>query len=71
MRESGLVTVSLTAALATGILGFLLTVKRFPGKILGSLASGIVYAIITFVICLAVLQFSARLSRKKQVAWIR
>ncbi len=58
--------VSLTAAFITGILGFVRTVKSFPDKIAGSLASGIVYAVITFTVCLAVLQFSAGLFRKKQ-----
>ena len=58
--------VSLVAALISGILGFVFTVKRFPDKIAGSLASGIAYAVITFTVCFAVLQFSAGLFRKKQ-----
>lgn len=60
------IAVSLTSALAAGTLGFLHTVKNFPDRILGSIASGIVYAVITFTICFGVLQFSARLFRKKQ-----
>ncbi len=58
--------VSLVAALICGILGFVRTVKNYPDKIAGSLASGIVYAMITFTVCFAVLQFSADLFRKKQ-----
>ena len=65
-NTSSNLAVSLTAALITGILGFIFTVKRFPDKIAGSLASGIVYAVITFTVCFAVLQFSADLFRKKQ-----
>ncbi len=65
-NTSSNLAVSLTAALITGILGFVFTVKRFPDKIAGSLASGVVYAVITFTVCFAVLQFSADLFRKKQ-----
>ena len=65
-NSSSNLAVSLTAALITGILGFIFTVKRFPDKIAGSLASGVVYAVITFTVCFAVLQFSADLFRKKQ-----
>ena len=60
------IVVSLTSALVVGILGFVYTVKRFPDKILGSIAAGIVYAIVAFVICLVGLQFSAHLFKKKQ-----
>lgn len=60
------IAVSLASALVAGILGFVYTVKRFPDKILGSIASGIVYAIVTFVVCFVVLQFSAQLFKKKQ-----
>ena len=60
------IAVSLTSALAAGILGFVRTVKRFPDKILGSIATGITYAMITFVLCFAGLQFSAQLFKKKQ-----
>ncbi len=65
-NTSSNVIVSLTAALITGILGFVRTLKNFPDKIAGSLASGIVYAVITFTVCFAVLQFSAGVFRKKQ-----
>ncbi len=65
-NTSSNLAVALTAALITGILGFIFTVKRFPDKIAGSLASGVVYAVITFTVCFAVLQFSAGLFRKKQ-----
>ena len=60
------IVISLASALVAGILGFVYTVKRFPDKILGSIASGIVYAIVTFVVCFVVLQFSAQLFKKKQ-----
>ena len=60
------IAVSLASSLITGILGFVYTVKRFPDRILGSIASGIVYAIVTFVVCFVVLQFSAQLFKKKQ-----
>ncbi len=60
------ITVSLITALVTGMLGFVYTVRRFPDKILGSIASGIVYAIIGFVVCFAALQFSAQLFKKRQ-----
>lgn len=60
------IMVSLTSALVAGILGFVHTVKRFPNKILGSIAAGIVYAIITFTVCFIILQFSAQLFKKKQ-----
>ena len=65
-NTSSNVIVSLTAALITGILGFIRTVKSFPDKIAGSLASGIMYAMITFAVCFAVLQLSADFFRKKQ-----
>ncbi len=60
------IAVSLTSALAAGILGFVRTVKRFPDKIAGSIATGIAYAIMIFVVCFAGLQFSAQLFKKKQ-----
>ncbi len=60
------IVVSLASAFVAGILGFVYTVKRFPDRILGSIASGIVYAIVTFVVCFVVLQFSAQLFKKKQ-----
>ena len=60
------IAVSLTSALAAGILGFVRTVKRFPDKIAGSIATGIAYAIMIFVVCFAALQFSAQLFKKKQ-----
>ncbi len=65
-NTSSNLAVALTAALITGALGFIFTVKRFPDKIAGSLASGIVYAVIAFTVCFAVLQLSADLFRKKQ-----
>lgn len=60
------IVVSLTGGLAAGIVGFVYTVRRFPDKILGSIASGIVYAIIAFIVCFAGLQFSAKLFKKRQ-----
>ena len=60
------VAVSLKGALVAGILGFVYTVRRFPDKIAGSVASGIVYAIMIFTICFVVLEVSAQLFKKKQ-----
>ena len=60
------ILVSLTSALVAGILGFVLTVKRFPDKIAGSIASGIAYAIAAFAVCFVGLQLSALLFKRKQ-----
>ncbi len=60
------IVVSLAGALIAGVLGFVHTVKRFPDKILGSVAAGIVYAIVVFAACFGGLQVSAQLFKRKQ-----
>ncbi len=63
---SSIVVNSLISALALGILGFVLTVRRFPDKILGSMAAGIVYAVMAFVVCFVVMQLFACEFKRKQ-----
>ncbi len=58
--------ISLIAAFITGMLGFIHTAREYPDKIFGSIAVGIVYAIMAFAVGFVLLQFSAQLLKKKQ-----